>query len=318
MHVSDAASDTDYACPHCLDTVRLRCEQSTRKRRHLFHLTAECDRDQRTHTTGIRLVEEVVRDWASGAGPSPAVMKACSECQQFVRLELQPKIRDAIAERSLSDLARVPDVTLVDDVNAPVLLVEVYHTHEVSPRKADDYASCGYTWIEVVAEEIIAARLEWRSRAHGPTFVCDACRLRKEREAEATRQALERMRMLRQLRAEEAEKDREAQTRLEAARKRRLEWYQRDHGPLLRQWITKHFPRYRVSKILDCPDCNAFTPFLSWGTYTPPEPRPPWLEIEGRRRMTCCRGCGRYLKGHPFPVRKTTGRKRSFWSSRSR
>lgn len=70
-----------------------------------------------------------------------------------------------VKEWYCQDIARRPDIAILDSTNNPVFFVEIKHTHAVDVDKRKSLLN--YWWIEVEAKEIIKSALELNIHAHG-------------------------------------------------------------------------------------------------------------------------------------------------------
>jgi hypothetical protein len=162
-----------YYCPSCHEDVLLRRGQV--RVAHFAHkASAHCSLETILHQAAKIQIQQIVRSWKAGTGPSPAVERRCASCYTAIEVPIPASVEDAILELRVAD-GSVVDVALIAG-GAPLAAVEVRVTHKVDAGKA---SSLPIPFLELEAQQVLDTPALWRPLQETfPTPVCHTCEAR--------------------------------------------------------------------------------------------------------------------------------------------
>jgi len=168
-----------YYCPSCREDVLLRRGQV--RVAHFAHKdSSHCSLETVLHQAAKIQIQQAVRSWKAGTGPSPTVERRCALCCTAVEMPIPASVEDAILELRVAD-GSVVDVALIAG-GAPLAAVEVRATHKVGPDKA---SSLPIPFLELEAKQVLETPTLWRPiQETFPAPVCDTCEARVKSFAE--------------------------------------------------------------------------------------------------------------------------------------
>lgn len=110
------------------------------------------DRTIRRHDAAQHLLAAVLREALDKRGPMPLwLFQTAGQTLRALPLIIADTVK---TEWTCPKTGRRADIALLDRSGAPVLIVEVFHTHAVDRNKRRDLSD--YWWIEVEANAVIA------------------------------------------------------------------------------------------------------------------------------------------------------------------
>lgn len=141
----EAQKQTNYTCPECLDTIRLR--GGPKVRLHFYHIKpGDCTGEGALHAAAkFSLARRIAR------GRSVSFPYVCSYCGHDARYGLPRRVASAKTEARLGDY-RV-DIGLLSEEEGIIAAIEILDSHRVDERKGADL---GVPWAEVKAADVLA------------------------------------------------------------------------------------------------------------------------------------------------------------------
>lgn len=175
IRVEDAKEGTAYRCPVCLEGMRLR--EGARVQKHFAHFSGvEHKPETVLHKVAKMLIVQAVKQWRSGGGRPPTIVRGCDICGKNVQQKVPGKVVSAVEELAVAS-GHVVDVALFS-ADAIVAAVEVRVTHAVDEEK---HRRLPVPYLEVDAEELAHEPQVWRAISHRLNdAACRSCLLRAD------------------------------------------------------------------------------------------------------------------------------------------
>jgi hypothetical protein len=162
-----------YYCPSCHEDVLLRRGQ-VRVAHFAHRASTHCSLETVLHQAAKIQIQQTVRSWKAGTGPSPSVERQCVSCNNTVEVPIPAGVDDAILELKVAD-GSVVDVALIAG-GMPLAAVEVRVSHKVDADKA---SSLPIPFLELEAQQVLNSPDLWRPLQETfPAPVCDSCEAR--------------------------------------------------------------------------------------------------------------------------------------------
>jgi len=179
---SDALRESGYRCPECEDTVVLKAGEIVRP--HFAHRpSSHCTGESALHKVAKLLVRDAVLRALAG-GPPISLNLVCQSCSSEFSVGFPTDRVERVEVEWRMRTGAVADLMLLGH-GEERLAVEIMATHKVDAVKA---GALECAWVELEAEDVVAAPAVWRPRQHAlKTKRCGQCRI-EEREREAVRE----------------------------------------------------------------------------------------------------------------------------------
>lgn len=160
-----------YTCIECGTELILRLGNI--RVHHFAHKTKtiNCSGESRQHKEAKHLIKLVIEDWIKGKGSKPEIFTHCYNC----RKRLEETLPDTITRVELEHpyLNRRPDVLLFEDL-IPSRIVEIHHTNEVTPEKAEDI---DIPYYELNCGQVLKDPQHWiPTNMNDEEYLCPLCR----------------------------------------------------------------------------------------------------------------------------------------------